>query len=284
VTTLGEPRFSGRTVLITGAARGQGRSHALRFAEEGANVVLCDLGGTQLDTIPYELPTHEDLDETVKMVEALDRRAIGCVADVRSADQLAAAVQAGIDAFGRIDVLVANAGIAGVQTIAAMSDAEWDTMIDINLSGVFKSMRAVVGHMIEQGSGRIVATASIVGRQGSPNIGHYVAAKWGVIGLVKSLAIEVADKGITVNAVCPTSVNTPQIQNQAFHELFLPDAEEIRMEDVERAYTTLNPIPKPWLEPVDVSNAVLFLASDQAKFITGEALSVALGWNARNVA
>jgi NAD(P)-dependent dehydrogenase (short-subunit alcohol dehydrogenase family) len=188
----------------------------------------------------------------------------------------------GIALFGQIHVLLANAGIASIATIAEMSDPTWQDMIDINLTGVFKSMRAVVGHMAEHGYGRIVATSSIVGRQGSPNIGHYVAAKWGVIGLVKSLAIEVADRGITVNAVAPTSVDTEMIQNQGFWELFLPDQDEIRHEDVVEAYRALNPIPEPWLAPEDVSAAAAFLASDEAKFITGEVLPVALGWNARN--
>jgi NAD(P)-dependent dehydrogenase (short-subunit alcohol dehydrogenase family) len=165
-----------------------------------------------------------------------------------------------------------------------MSDAAWQNMIDINLTGVFKSMRAVVPHMAARGYGRIVATSSIVGRQGSANIGHYVAAKWGVIGLVKSLAVEVAAHGVTVNAVLPTSVDSPMIQNDTFHRLFLPDAEEIVAAEVEAAYTALNPIPVPWLAPNDVSDAVLFLASDEARFITGDALPVALGWNARMAA
>jgi SDR family mycofactocin-dependent oxidoreductase len=279
-----EQRFVDRVVFITGAARGQGRSHAVRFAREGADVVLCDLGDAQIDSVPYPLAGSADLEETRRLVEAEGHQALSCVVDVRDSDQLASAVTRALDTFGRIDVLVANAGIAGISTIAEMSDAEWDDMIAVNLSGVFRSIRAVLPHMIERGQGRIVATSSIVGRQGSPNIGHYVAAKWGVIGLVKSVALEVADKGITVNAVCPTSVDTDMIQNRAFHELFLPDNEEITEEDVVEAYRELNPIPQPWLAPEDISAAVLFLASDGARYITGEALSIALGWNARNAA
>jgi SDR family mycofactocin-dependent oxidoreductase len=277
-------RFEGRVALVTGAARGQGRSHALRFAAEGADLVLCDLPGTRIDTVPYDLATEDELRETARLVEQAGRRAVAVPADVRSTEDLERLVAQGLEAFGRIDVAVANAGIAGVSTIAEMSDAAWQNMLDVNLTGIFKTLRAVTPHMVERGYGRIVATSSIVGRQGSANIGHYVAAKWGVIGLVKSLAIELAEHGVTVNAVCPTSVDTPMIQNEAFERLFLPDAEVIRKEDVEAAYTALNPQPVPWVQPSDISDAVLFLASDEARFITGDALPVALGWNARNAA
>jgi SDR family mycofactocin-dependent oxidoreductase len=277
------PRFTGKVALVTGAARGQWRSHALRLAAEGADLVLCDLCA-DIATVPYALGTEDELAETARQVREHGRRAVVCRADVRSTEQLAAAVQRGLDELGRIDVLVANAGIAGISTLAEMSDDEWQNMLDVNLTGVFKTMRAVVGHMVSRGYGRIVATSSIVGRQGSANIGHYVAAKWGVLGLVKSLAVEVAGHGVTVNAVCPTSVDSPMIQNEPFHRLFLPAADEIRPADVEAAYTALNPIPVPWLGPGDVSDAVLFLASDEARFITGDALPVALGWNARMAA
>jgi SDR family mycofactocin-dependent oxidoreductase len=280
---MNRPRFNGRVALVTGAARGQGRSHAVRLAAEGADLILCDLGA-DIDTVPYALGSEDELHETARMVTEQGRRAVTCVADVRSTADLEAAVARGLSELGRIDVLVANAGIAGVSTLAEMSDAVWQNMIDVNLTGVFKSMRAVAPHMVERGYGRIVATSSIVGRQGSANIGHYVAAKWGVIGLVKSLAVEVAARGVTVNAVLPTSVDSPMIQNETFHRLFLPDAEEIVAAEVEAAYTALNPIPVPWLAPNDVSDAVLFLASDEARFITGDALPVALGWNARMAA
>ena len=279
---MNRARFTDKVALVTGAGRGQGRAHAVRLAREGADVVLCDIPGTRLPTVPYPMASADDLAETARLVEATGRRALVHEADVRDSAALDAAVARGVAELGRIDVLVANAGIAGITTIADMTDDEWDTMIAINLSGVFRSLRAVVGHMIERGSGRIVATSSIVGRQGSANIGHYVAAKWGVIGLVKSLALEVADHGITVNAVCPTSVDTMMIQNDAFRRLFVPDQERPEPAAVEQAYTALNPIPIPWLAPDDVSDAVLFLASDEARYITGEAFPVALGWNARN--
>ncbi|HTU15793.1 MAG TPA: mycofactocin-coupled SDR family oxidoreductase [Solirubrobacterales bacterium] len=276
-------KFEQKVALITGAGRGQGRSHAVEFAKEGASLVLCDLDG-DLASPPYGMSRWSDLEETVALVEAAGGRAISAVADVRDTAALADLVDEGIDRFGQIDIAVANAGIAGISTVAEMSDRAWEEMIGVNLTGVFKTLRAVSPHMVERGYGRIVATASVVARQGSPNIAHYVAAKWGVVGLVKSLALEVADSGVTVNAVCPTSVDTPMIQNEAFHDLFLPGQDEYTLADVERAYTELNPIPIPWVQPEDISDAVLFLASDEARFITGEALPVALGWNARTAA
>jgi len=276
-------RFEGKVALVTGAARGQGRSHAVRLAEEGADLVLCDLC-EDLATVPYGLGSEAELEETVAAVEGAGAGALAMPADVRDGDALAAVVAAGIERFGAIDVAVANAGIAGVVPVVEMTDAEWQNMIDVNLGGVFKTLRAVAGHMAERGSGRIVATSSVVGRLGAPNIAHYVAAKWGVIGLVKSLALELADRGVTVNAVCPTSVDTAMIQNDAFHDLFLPNQPDHTVADVERAYTELNPIPIPWVQPGDISDAVLFLASDEARMITGEALPVALGWNARTAA
>jgi SDR family mycofactocin-dependent oxidoreductase len=274
-------RFADRTVLVTGAGRGQGRSHAVAFAEEGADVIACDLTD-DIDTVPYSLSTHDDLEETAELVRAAGGRCVPIVADVRRASDMKRVVDVGLSELGRIDVLVANAGIAGISTIAEMSEEAWTQMIDVNLSGVFRSIRAVLPHMIERHRGSIVATSSIVGRQGAENIGHYVAAKWGVIGLIKSVALEVATYGIRANAVCPTSVGTEMIFNKPFEELFLPDIASPTPEQVRDAYQSLHPLPVAWLEPSDVSRSVLFLASDQARFITGEALSIAAGWNARH--
>jgi SDR family mycofactocin-dependent oxidoreductase len=280
--TVRQRRFVGKVAMITGAARGQGRAHALRLAAEGASLILSDIGEDWPTTTPYSMSDPDELEATARSVRELGSEVVVGTADVRNAEQLDTVVATGIDAFGQIDVLIANAGIASISQIADMSDTTWQEMIDINLTGVFKSMRAVVPHMTGRGYGRIVATSSIVGRQGSANIGHYVAAKWGVIGLVKSLAIEVAGDGVTVNAVAPTSVDTPMIQNQAFWELFLPDKDEILREDVVAAYQSLNPLPSPWVAPDDVAATAAFLASDQARYITGEVVPVALGWNARN--
>lgn len=274
-------KFDGKVVLITGGARGQGRSHALAFAREGADIAFCDIAA-QLDSVPYPMARPEDLDETVKLVEELDRRCVAVTADVRDSAQVQGFVDRAITELGRVDVLLANAGVFTFSTIAEMSDDVWKEMIDVNLTGVFHAMRAVLPAMVEQGSGRIIATSSTAGKMGFPNIGHYVASKWGVIGLVKSLAQEVGGNGITVNAICPTGVDTTMIQNEAAYRLFLPDLENPTRDDAAPAFQTLNAIPVPWIEPVDISNAMLFLASDEARYITGETLAVAAGATATN--
>jgi SDR family mycofactocin-dependent oxidoreductase len=274
-------KFDGKVVLITGGARGQGRSHAVRFAAEGADVAFCDIAG-QLDSVPYPMARDSDLSETVKMVEDLDRRCVAVRADVRDRGQVDAFVAQARSELGRVDFLLANAGIFSFSPIAQMDDGSWREMIDTNLTGVFHAMRAVVPIMVEQNFGRIVATSSMAGKGGYPNIGHYVAAKWGVVGLVKSLAMEVGANNITVNAVCPTSVDTDMIHNAAAYRLFMPDAEAPSREEAATAFRSLNAIPVPWVEPTDISNTMAFLCSDEARYITGETIAVAAGSNANN--
>ena len=222
------------------------------------------------------------MDETVKLVEELDRRCVAVTADVRDRGQVQAFVDQALTELGRVDFLLANAGIFSFSTVAEMDEDHWRQMIDTNLTGVFHAMRAVLPTMIEQGYGRIVATSSMAGKVGFPHVGHYVAAKWGVIGLVKSLAMEVGGNGITVNAICPTNVDTDMIQNAAAYKLFLPDLENPTRDDAAPAFQTLNAIPVPWVESIDISNAMAFLCSDEARYITGETLAVAAGMNASN--
>ena len=274
-------KFDGKVVLITGGARGQGRSHAMRFAREGADVAFCDIAG-QIDTVPYAMAKDSDLTDTVKMVEDLDRRCVGVRADVRDRGQVESFVEQARTELGRVDFLLANAGIFSFSTVAEMDDATWDDMIGTNLTGVFNAMRAVLPIMIEQNSGRIVVTSSMAGKAGFGNIGHYVATKWGVIGLVKSVAMEVGANNITVNAVCPTTVDTDMIHNQAAYKLFLPDQTEVAREDAATAFQALNTIPVPWVETIDISNTMAFLCSDEARYITGETIAVAAGQNAAN--
>ncbi len=205
-------------------------------------------------------------------------------ADMRDTAQVQAVVDAAVAEFGKIDILIANAGICSPAVLVDISDQAWSEMIETNLTGVFKSIRAVAPHMIKQGSGRIIATSSILGRIGSANLPHYAAAKWGVIGLVKSLALDLGQYNITVNAVCPTNVDTPMIQNPAMHHLFRPDLENPSREDVVSPLTEVNALPIPWVEPRDISEGMLYLASESGRYVTGEALMIAAGWNATSTA
>jgi len=276
-------RFDGKVVLITGGARGQGRSHALAFAKEGADIVITDIA-KQVATVPYAMPTESDLGETVAAVEELDQQCLSVIADARDGLAMNHAVERAVAEFGRVDVLLVNHGLLSLSPVAEMSDQVWDDVIGSDLTGVFKSVRAVLPQMISQGFGRIVVTASMAGRTGLPTVAHYCAAKWGAIGFVKSVAREVAGNGITVNAVCPTNVNTDMIHNAAFYALFAPGVENPTKEQAAPGFASLNAIPVPWIEPIDISNAMLFLASDEARYITGEALHVSAGMIAFNAA
>jgi SDR family mycofactocin-dependent oxidoreductase len=276
-------KLDGKVALITGGARGQGRSHALTFAREGATIVVCDIA-SQISTVPYAMATEEQLPETVKLVEELDQRCVAIRADMRDTAAVNGVVERAMSEFGRLDILVVNHGILSLSPVSEMSDEQWDDVIDTDLTGVFKPMRAAIPHMVEQGWGRIIATSSMAGRTGLPTVAHYCAAKWGVIGLVKSVAREVAGNGITVNCICPTNVDTDMIHNQAFYQLFAPGVEDPTREQAAPGFQSLNAIPVPWIEPKDISEAMLFFASDEARYITGEALHVSAGWNAFNAA
>ena len=278
-------RFEDKVVMVTGAARGQGRSHALRFAAEGADVIACDWDRSRpIDTAPYPLPEPAELEQTAELVRHAGRRALACPADVRDLEALTAVVAQGMEEFGRIDVLVANAAICTFSPVVDMSAQMWAETIDINLTGVFNACRATVPHIIAGGrGGRVIATASMAGRAGWENIGHYAAAKWGMIGLIKSLALEVAPYRITANIICPSSVNTTMMNNDASYRLFRPDLAAPTREDALPAFASVNVIPVPYVEPDDISDGVLFLASDDAWTITGATLSIAAGVNARNI-
>lgn len=266
-------KLDGRTALITGAARGQGRSHALTLAAEGANVIAVDLCA-DLATIPYPLATPDDLAETKARVEALGAACHTVRCDVRDTDAVEAVVADAVDRFGTLDIAVANAGVCGFAPFWELDDAAWDEMIGVDLTGVFKTMRAAVRPMLRQGSGRIVATSSMGGRMGTPNLAHYVAAKWGVIGLVKTLALEAASSGITVNAVCPATVDTAMVHNDALYGLFCPDLDAPTKAQVEPAYAAMSPMRVPWVAPEDISAAVLYLVSDDARYVSGTTIDV----------
>jgi SDR family mycofactocin-dependent oxidoreductase len=272
-------KLEGKVAFITGAARGQGRSHAVRLAQEGADVIAIDLM-EGVGTVGYPLATQEDMDETVRLVEALDRRIIATKADVRDSAALRAAVDDGVAQLGRLDIVLANAGIASFAPVDEMTDEMWDDMIDINLTGVFKTVRAAVPHLKAGGNGgAIVLTSSTAGIKGLANLAHYVAAKHGVVGLVKTLANELAPHMIRVNSVHPTSVDTMMIHNEQTYAAFRPDKapSDVTRDDVGEAFRGLNALPVQWVEPVDISNAILWLVSDDARYVTGVQLPIDAG-------
>jgi SDR family mycofactocin-dependent oxidoreductase len=271
-------RVEGKVALITGAARGQGRSHALRLAEEGADIIAIDLCGP-IASVQYPMPSPDDLAETVAQVEALDRRIVATQADVRDFEALEGAIDAGVAELGRLDVVSANAGIAGYWTSTLDIDEQsWADMLDVNLTGVWHTVKAAAPHLIATGpGGSIVLTSSSAGLRAFHGIGHYVASKHGVVGLMKSLALELGRHGIRVNSVHPAGVDTPMLQNEETYQLFSPDHPNPSRETFAEVSQALNVLPIPWLEPSDISNAVLFLASDEARYITGATLPVDAG-------
>ena len=239
--------LDGKVAFITGAGRGQGRSHALRLAEEGADIIALDVCDEAVGTIGYSLSTPEDLDETIAGVEALGRRAVKGVADVRDLDQVIAVAEQGLAELGRIDVVCANAGIGSWAVAWEMTAEQWKDMIDINLTGVFNAARAALPSMVARGEGgSVILTSSTAGLIGYANTAHYTAAKHGVIGLMKVLAQEAGLHGIRVNAICPTTVNTPLVINDGTFQLFRPDLENPGPADVrERVLGAQHPARRP---------------------------------------
>jgi (+)-trans-carveol dehydrogenase len=269
-------RVEGKVAFITGAARGQGRSHAIRLAEEGADIIAVDIND-QIESVPFPMGTAEDLAQTVKEVEALDRRIIATQADVRDYEALKAAVDEGVAQLGRLDIVIANAGIVSFAPTADLAEQSWQDVIDVNLTGVWHTAKATIPHLRAAGGGSMILTSSGAGAKGSPNLAHYVSAKHGVIGLMKTLANELAPDMIRVNSLLPTSVNTDMIHNKAMYDLFAPDIDQPTKEQVAERFTTLNALPIPWVDARDISNAVLFLASDEGRYITGVPLPVDAG-------
>lgn len=271
-------RVEGKVAFITGAARGQGRSHAVRLAQEGADIIGID-ACQQLDGVPYPMPTPDDLDETVSLVEKEGRRMLATQADVRDFAALKAAVDSGAEELGRLDIVVANAGIGTYGTqLSEMDEKTWQDMIDVNLTGVWLTAKAAIPHIVAgDRGGSIILTSSVGGLKAYPNTGHYVAAKHGVVGLMRTLAVELSQQHIRVNSVLPTQVNTPMVMNDATFRLFRPDLENPTVDDFAPLSQMAHMLPVPWVEPVDVSNAVLFLASDESRYVTGLTLPVDAG-------
>lgn len=273
-------RMRDKVVLITGAARGQGRAHAVRLAEEGADIIALDLCA-QASTVTYPMSTKQDLDETAGLVEGLGRRVVARVADVRDQAALDAAVRDGVAELGRLDGLALNAGIAEVgRETWEFSDEQWQETIDINLTGVWRSAKAAVPTMIACGNGGSIAiTSSYAGLNGVRNSAAYVSSKHGVVGLMRTMANELGDHRIRVNTIHPGNVDTPMLFNDALYRLFRPELENPGREDAVEVMHAMSLLPTPYLDAVDISNALLFLLSDESRYITGVELPVDAGWN-----
>jgi len=262
-------RLAGKVAFITGAARGQGRAEAVRLAAEGADIIAVDLLAAASEYVKYAPATQADLDETVKLVEEQGRRILARQADVRDFAALEAVVKEGVELFGRLDVVVANAGIVNYGRTWELTEQQWQDIIDTNLTGVWKTVKASVPALIEQGQGgSVILISSVAGLKGLPFLAHYSAAKHGVVGLAKTLANELGEYDIRVNTIHPHGVNSGML--------------DVTMTEYLEKSPGLGPVFMPALpyhmvEPEDIANMVAFLASDEAKYITGAEMKVDLG-------
>ncbi|MFJ9173977.1 mycofactocin-coupled SDR family oxidoreductase [Streptomyces sp. NPDC102360] len=271
-------RVEGKVAFITGAARGQGRSHAVRLAEEGADIIAVDIC-KPLDGVSFAMSTPEDLQETVSQVEKLGRRIVAAEADVRDHDALKGAVDDGVRQLGRLDIVCANAGIGSTGgRMHEMDEKTWRDTIDINLTGVWQTAKVSIPHLIAGGrGGSIILTSSVGGLRGHANIGHYIAAKHGVVGLMRTLAWELGEHNIRVNSLHPSQVNTPMVMHEGTYKMFRPDLENPTVDDFAEASQVMHLLPVPWVEARDVSNAVLYLASDEGRYVTGSTQTIDAG-------
>ncbi|CAI7973896.1 putative short-chain type dehydrogenase/reductase MSMEG_6031/MSMEI_5872 [Frankia sp. Hr75.2] len=268
-------KYDGKVAFISGAARGQGRSHAVALAREGADIIAIDVCA-DLPSVPYPLATEADLQETVGLVEWLDRRIIATKVDVRDRAGVRAAMDAGVAELGRLDIVLANAGVMTPCAAEDISEEAWNEVIETDLGGVFFTAQAAIPHLKRnENGGSIVLTSSTAGEIGIPHLAHYVAAKHGVIGLTKALANELGAFNIRVNAVLPTSARTGMIENRATVDLFDPAGEtDGTLEGVRDSFAAVQILPFPWLEAQDVTDLVMFLVSDEARRITGSSMRI----------
>jgi SDR family mycofactocin-dependent oxidoreductase len=269
--------MDGKVALVTGAAHGQGRSHAVRLAEEGADIIAVDIC-EQIDSVPYAMATWEELEETGNMVEDLDRRIVIRKADVRDKAALDQAVTAGVEELGKLDTVVANAGIWSQGPILEVEDQTYYDIIAVLQHGVFFTCQVTIPHLIKAGGGSIVITSSTAGLMGFPYLSPYTMGKHAVIGLMRSLAGELGEHMIRVNCVLPTSTLTPMINNEYMWKTFSPEVEEPKLKDFGDQLQAWHMLPVPYNDPVDISNAVLYLASDEARHVTAVALPVDAGF------
>lgn len=272
-------RLAGKVAFITGAARGQGRNHAVRMAEQGADIIAVDIC-EQIDTVTpfYPLATSDELEETVKAVEATGQRIVARKADVRDLDGLQTAFDEGVEQLGRIDIVVANAGIATYGKSWEITPEMWKDMIDVNLTGVFHTAKVAIPKLIEQGEGgSMVFTSSIGGLKGVQHVAHYVSAKHGIVGLMRTMSNELAPHKVRVNTVHPTNVATMMIQNPGTYSMFVPDDPEPTEEKAIPGMLGLNSLEVPWVECDDITNAILYLTSDDGRYVTGTTMTVDAG-------
>jgi len=268
--------LEGRTAFITGAARGQGRAHALRMAREGASIVAVDIAD-DIKEVQYSLGTQEDLAETVRAVEAAGGRAVAVKADVRSQAQLDEAVATGVERFGGIDICIANAGVVAHGNFWTLTEQEWGEVLDVDLTGVWRTVKAVAPHMIGRRSGSIVITVSINGLEPAAGIAHYTAAKHGALGLMRAIALELAPYGVRCNAICPAATDTGMLNNQFMFDQFAGKSGGTRA-DLDSAVPHYHALaPASVIQPEAIANAALWLVSDMADRVTGVHLPVDAG-------
>jgi SDR family mycofactocin-dependent oxidoreductase len=272
-STARSGRVSGKVALITGAARGQGRSHAVRLAREGADIIGVDVC-SDLDSVAYSLATPADLDKTARMVEEVGGRMVTAQVDVRDHDALVDAVIDGVDQLGRLDIAIANAGVCSIQRWDEVEPAVWDTVIGINLTGAWNTCVASIPHLQAGGGGSMILVSSTAGLKGQPFLTPYVASKHGMVGVMRSLANELASHGIRVNSVHPTGVDTPMLAGMTGLTDRIESSPDVRS-------IFLNSLPVELVAPEDVSDAVLFLASDESRYVTGLSLTIDAGATAR---
>jgi SDR family mycofactocin-dependent oxidoreductase len=262
--------LDGKVAFISGVARGQGRAHAVRMAQEGADIIGVDVCAA-VPTTKHPAATADDLTETVRLVESTGRAMVAHEADVRDLSMLGAALDEGLDRFGRLDIVVANAGIMTLHLSWEITDEQWDTMMDVNLKGVWHMTKVAIPVLIAQGEGGVVImTSSTAGHRGIPYMAHYSAAKHGVVGLARALALEVAHYDIRVHTVLPGAVETQLLDE--------PDPQDIRS-DPTVAAVFARALPTTMLQPDDVAGVVAFLASDAARYMTGNQVPIDLGNN-----
>ena len=280
MTVSGGP-LEGRVAFITGAARGQGRAHAIRLANDGADIIAIDICRPISDTITYPLATSEELAETVRAVEATGRKVLAREVDIRELAALQQVVADGVEQFGRLDILVANAGVLSWGRMFEMSEEQWDTVIDVNLNGTWRTIRAAVPAMIEAGNGgSIIIVSSSAGLKATPGNGHYSASKHGLVALTNALAIEVGEFGIRVNSIHPYSIETPMVEKKAMMDLFTKYPSYVHSFSP-MPYQPVNHQSKKglmeFMEPEEVSDVVAWLAGDGSATISGSQIAVDRG-------